>query len=516
MTADAPLNKTLFQEKKTFFLPMLFNSLEYFFLFLPLAALIYFVCTKFSTKRMGTIWLIAASLIFYGYSAPKHLPLICLSILTNFFVGGLLIREGDRGAEQSGSRKKSFILASGIIANILFLGYCKYAHFFIETINQTARTSFPLPELTLPLAVSFYTFQQISYLVDCSNSKISESNIIDYFFFVLFFPQLIAGPILRYTEIIPQMRQKYRMYPDWDNIAQGIFIFSAGLFKKVVIADSFATWSVLNSGPGQAIGFIDAWTTSLSYSFQLYYDFSGYSDMAIGAALLFNIRIPVNFNSPYQASDIQDFWRRWHMTLSRWLRDYLYIPLGGGRKGTSRTLTNIFITFLLGGIWHGAGWTFVVWGALHGSALALHRAWRMTGRTMNASCGRLCTFLFINFAWVYFQSPSIPQANRMIKAMFGIETAQPITEEFARYFETWKLLPLTDLKLPSLIIMIIFALSVFITPNTMQSIRFIPYEGIWSFKTDHNFALLTSLLFMLSLMTFMGATGQTEFIYFQF
>lgn len=489
---------------------MPFNSLEYLFLFLPPVALLYFVWARFAGNRAGTLWLIAASLIFYGYGAASYLPLLCISLLLNFAFG-LLLRQEDR----PGSGKKS-ILAGAITANLLLLGYCKYANFFIETANQSGLTTLPLLTLTLPLAISFYTFQQISYLVDCAQAKINKSNLLDYGFFVLFFPQMIAGPILRYAEIVPQLRQQHIARVNWDNVARGIFVFTTGLFKKVVIADSFGAWSPIAAPPGQAIGCIDAWLTSLCYTFQLYYDFSGYTDMAIGAALLFNIRLPVNFNSPYQAGDIQEFWRRWHMTLSRWLRDYLYIPLGGSRKGTGRTLANIFITFLLGGIWHGAGWTFLVWGGLHGAALALHRAWRMTGRRMNMFWGRLTTLLFLNLAWVYFQSPSVAQANRLIRAMIGLETQQTFIQEVAARYAAWQLMPLTDLRFPQSLSMVMFALAVFLVPNTMELIGFIPSSGRWQFRTTHRYALLTGLLLTLSLMTFMGSTGSNEFIYFQF
>ena len=495
---------------------MLFSSLEYFFLFLPIVTLIYFACNKFTTMPVGKIWLIVSSFIFYGYSSDRYIPLLCLSILINFLLGRMLLKRKSGEADPHESRKKTIILAAGIFTNLLLLGYCKYANFFIETINTATQTSLPLLEMALPLAVSFYTFQQISYLVDCYRSKINSSNFIDYCFFVLFFPQLIAGPILRYPEIIPQLSQRYIKHLNWDNISTGIFVFSAGLFKKVVIADNFAAWSTIDVGLDNPIGFIDSWIISLSYTFQLYYDFSGYSDMAIGAALLFNLKLPVNFNSPYMALNIQDFWRRWHITLSRWLRDYIYIPLGGSRRGTALTLINIFITFLLGGLWHGAGWTFVIWGALHGAALAIHKIWQIIGLTMNAFWGWLCTFLFINFAWVYFNSPGLTQANIIVKAMIGLKTDHPIMEEIVMYYDVWKSMNITDINFLTITSVLIFALSTFILPNTMQAINFIPYKGMFKFKTNHKFALLLSLIFTLSLMSFMGNVGQSDFIYFQF
>lgn len=495
---------------------MLFNSLEYFLLFLPLAVLIYFACSRFATRQAGIIWLVTSSLLFYGYSSTKYISIVLISIVINFFIGKLIIRNNLSAADRPESKYNHAILLLGISINISILAYFKYMNFFIETINTATHASIRLPDIALPLAISFYTFQQISYLADCFKAKINKANIAEYFFFVLFFPQLIAGPILRYAEIIPQLTADNMKRVNWDNIGKGVFLFAAGLFKKVVIADTFARWAIIDAVQNKSIGFVDAWTISLSYTFQLYYDFSGYSDMAIGAALLFNFKLPINFNSPYQAANIQDFWRRWHITLSRWLRDYLYIPLGGNKKGTSRTLLNIFLTFLLGGIWHGAGWTFVAWGALHGAGLAAHRVWQRAGLSLHPVLGRLCTFLFINFTWVYFHAPDMALANSFIKAMLGLTTGQSIGVEFARYYQAWLLLPLAGFTLLTITTMTLFAIAALIAPNTMQVTDFTPYTGRWRFIPDHKFALLLSALIFFSLLTFTGNVSKTDFIYFQF
>ncbi len=276
------------------------------------------------------------------------------------------------------------MLIVGILGNLLLLGYFKYADFFISNFNVAVGSNISLLHITLPLAISFFTFQQIAYLVDSYKGKVRKHNFISYTAFVTFFPQLIAGPIVHHSEMMPQFENIKNKIINKNNIAKGFFIFSLGLFKKVIIADTFAIWTKSGFDTSLTLNFLEGWATSLSYTFQLYYDFSGYTDMAIGAALFFNIHLPINFNSPYKATDIQDFWRRWHITLSRFLRDYVYIPLGGNRKGNYRTYLNLFLTFLVGGIWHGAGWTFIFWGFLHGVAIVVNRLWKNWGFKVNS------------------------------------------------------------------------------------------------------------------------------------
>ena len=274
--------------------------------------------------------------------------------------------------------------------------------------------------MALPLAISFFTFQQIAYLVDSYRAETHEYDFLNYAVFVAFFPQLIAGPIVHHKEMMPQFSNVRNKVKNYHNIALGLFIFSIGLFKKVVIADTFAIWATNGFDVAEKLNLIEAWITSLSYTLQLYFDFSGYTDMAIGTALLFNIKLPINFNSPYKATSIQDFWRRWHITLSRFLKDYIYIPLGGNRNGEARTYTNLFTTFLLGGIWHGAGWTFVFWGVLHGMALVVHRAWHELGFKMNTILAWFITFNFINIGWVFFRAKEFEDAIKVLKGMIGM------------------------------------------------------------------------------------------------
>ena len=326
---------------------------------------------------------------------------------------------------------KKTLLIFGIIANLALLGYFKYADFFIENINLVVGSSMPLWHLALPLAISFFTFQQIAYLVDSYRRETAEYDFLNYALFVTFFPQLIAGPIVHHAEMMPQFSSRWNLVKRYKNIALGLFIFSIGLFKKVVLADSFSIWATAGFDHATTLNFLDAWATSLSYTFQLYFDFSGYTDMAIGAALLFNIKLPINFHSPYKAIDIQDFWRRWHITLSRFLKDYIYIPLGGNRKGSLRTYTNLLATFILGGIWHGAGWTFLFWGFLHGMALVIHRFWKNIGFGMPKILAWFITFNFINIAWVFFRAKEWDDAIKVLQGMVNIDSIS-FSHKFAK------------------------------------------------------------------------------------
>ena len=271
------------------------------------------------------------------------------------------------------------------------------------------------------MAISFFTFQQISYLVDSYRGETKEYDFLNYALFVTFFPQLIAGPIVHHKEMMPQFASKWNLVKNYKNIAMGLFIFSIGLFKKVVIADTFAIWATTGFDTATTLNLFEAWATSLSYTFQLYFDFSGYTDMAIGVAFLFNIKLPINFNSPYKALNIQDFWRRWHITLSRFLKDYIYIPLGGNRKGEFRTYANLVATFIIGGLWHGAGWTFVFWGFLHGLALVVHRVWSKLGFKLWGWLAWLITFNFINIAWVFFRAKEWEDAIKVLGSMFNLD-----------------------------------------------------------------------------------------------
>ncbi|MDY0046301.1 MAG: MBOAT family protein [Thauera propionica] len=400
---------------------MLFTSLTYVFLFLPASFGVYFWLNRCRLVVAARAWLVAASLFFYAWWNPVYLPLILLSVLVNHVLGNEIgRRRGANGKRVRGPGAQA-VLMLGISVNLVVLGFFKYADFFVHNVNLASGAGLDLPGIVLPLAISFFTFQQIAYLVDCYREGPLEYDLPNYALFITFFPQLIAGPIVHHREMMPQFAAKAGLVRRYDNIAAGLFLFSVGLFKKVVIADSFAVWAAPGFDDGVVLNFFEAWVTSLSYTFQLYFDFSGYTDMALGAALLFNIRLPANFDSPYKSCDIRDFWRRWHMTLSRFLRDYLYIPLGGSRHGVIRTYLALVVTFLLGGFWHGASWMFVTWGALHGGAAVAHRLWGSLGLRMPDWMGWVLTFNFVNLAWVFFRAPDLEAAMRILRGMAGME-----------------------------------------------------------------------------------------------
>jgi alginate O-acetyltransferase complex protein AlgI len=484
---------------------LLFNTNYYIFIFLPVVFLGYFLLQRLNQATAGKFWLVLASLYFYAYWNPSYLLLILVSIGVNFAVGRVLHQTRLKTITQPGRHRA--LLALGIAFNLAALGYFKYTDFFVANVNVMLGTNFPLLHLVLPLAISFFTFQQIAYLVDCYQKDTQEYNFLNYCLFVSFFPQLIAGPIVHHGEMMPQFSDGKNRHLNWQNIACGVLIFGIGLFKKVVIADSFAIWANQGYAEPLALTQVEAWATSLSYTFQLYFDFSGYTDMAIGAALLFNIRLPLNFNSPYKALSIQDFWRRWHMTLSRWLRDYVYVPLGGNRVPTHRIYLNLFLTFVIGGLWHGAGWTFLLWGVLHGLALCLNRLWRSLGMQLPIYFAWAVTFLFVHSAWVVFRAPDIPTALAVFRSMLGF--GQGKTEPVAvpgtsGMIENWGQVASDG----NLYFIAVFAMVAFFARNSMELIA-----DRSSFRLRHSLLVASSLLAFLLL----GISSEApEFLYFNF
>ncbi len=394
---------------------LLFNSYEFIFLFLPISFFIYFYLNSRRLTEASKGFLVFSSLFFYSWWNVVYLPLILGSMLFNYVVGNALTRDGTKNRID-----RKAVLFFGVAANVGLLGYFKYADFFIANLNGFTGTDIPLLHLALPLAISFFTFQQIAYLVDSFRRETHEYDFLNYAVFVTFFPQLIAGPIVHHKEMMPQFANVYNKLPRHRNIAKGLFIFSIGLFKKVVIADTLALWANMGFDTAATLNFLEAWMTSLSYTFQLYFDFSGYTDMAIGAALIFNIKLPINFNSPYKSRNIQEFWRRWHITLSRFLKEYVYIPMGGNRKGDGRTYGNLMATFVIGGLWHGAGWTFVFWGFMHGVALIVYRVWSKTGIKIPSIVSWVVTFNFINMTWVFFRAKEWEDALRVLSGMVDV------------------------------------------------------------------------------------------------
>lgn len=394
---------------------MLFNSFVFAFVFLPVVFCIYFLLGKLKNKDISTLFLVAASLYFYSYFEIKFLYLISFSMAVNFGLGHVLMK--------ARSYRRT-ILTTGIMFNVALLGYFKYADFFIENYNWIFDQNLDLLYLALPLGISFVTFQQIAYLVDIYRGEITHSKLSSYMIFSTFFPQLIAGPIVNHKDVMQDYEDPAKKRINIENVLKGSFIFLIGLVKKVVIADTFALWVTDGFNNYESLTFTEAWFVIIAYTVQLYFDFSGYCDMAIGLALMFNIHIPINFNSPYKARNIPDFWRRWHMTLNRFLTRYVYFPLGGSRKGEWFTMINILIVFFISGFWHGAGWTFIIWGMLHGVASVIVRLFIKYGRIqLPYLLAWFMTFLFIILARVYFRSSSVEQAHHLFGTLFSPDLA---------------------------------------------------------------------------------------------
>ena len=421
---------------------MLFNSYSFIFLYLPIVLLGFFQLARLS-RSYAAAWLALASLFFYGYWNPAYVGLLLLSIACNYAFGTWIAKTGARktagvfplqlrGDAPSGSVKKHLLIVA-IAANLVLLAYYKYANFFVGNLDALLGTDWNLVNVILPLGISFFTFTQIAFLVDTYQGKVKEYNFVHYMLFVTYFPHLIAGPILHHKEMMPQFAKPATYRFNYENLSVGLTIFFIGLFKKVILADNLAFYvpTVFDApAAGVHLTFIEAWGGALCYTLQLYFDFSGYSDMAIGLSRMFGIILPLNFHSPYKSVNIIEFWRHWHMTLSRFLRDYLYIPLGGNRKSRMRRYVNLMTTMLLGGLWHGAGWTFVIWGGLHGAFLVLNHGWhslrRALGQDTKAALSRpahalavLLTFLAVTLAWVFFRAADLHTATTITQTMLG-------------------------------------------------------------------------------------------------
>jgi len=381
---------------------MLFNSLPYLLAFLPVTAVIYALCRAVNVN-LAKLFMICASAYFYIYMTYSGAPVLAASCLVTYLTYRQILA----------SDRKKAALAFGVTVNVLLLCILKYNHFVPA---GTAYATDWLRTYGMPLAVSFFTFQQISFLVDAYKGKIERVALLDYLYYVLFFPKMIAGPITRWQSLMPQTNSREMIRSSM--VLAGLTVIAIGLFKKVVLSGLFARYADVGYANTAALSFAEAWVTSLSYTAQIYFDFSGYSDIAIGSALLLGIRLPDNFHSPYKAVNIRDFWSRWHISLSTWLRDYVYIPLGGSRKGMPRTMANLLITFLISGAWHGSELNFIIWGAMHGIATIVNVLWEKAGLRMPALAGWLVTILFINFSWIPFRADSVQSAYNIFCAMF--------------------------------------------------------------------------------------------------
>lgn len=404
---------------------MLFNSYIFLFVFLPVCLACFWSLRK-RKQNLAILFLALTSLAFYAWWSIQALPILTLSIAVNYQFGCALSYNARRGA------KNNAVLVAAIGANLLALGYFKYTAFILESWNiladSWALSTFQAPQIVLPIGISFFTFTQIAYLVDCHRGTVRERSIVHYTLFVSYFPHILAGPVLHHAQLMPQFRNSSSAPINAQSLAFGILSFTIGLAKKLLLADPLGKYAdaLANGAAANDVPMLlMSWTGALAYAFQIYYDFSGYSDMAIGVSSMLGITLPMNFNSPYKAWNIIEFWRRWHISLSTFLRDYLYIPLGGNRFGAQRRYTNVMITMLLGGLWHGANWTFVVWGGAHGLFLLLNHAWRASplGQlTRDGKLKGLCmafTFLCVCIAWVPFRAENMLTAGKVLSGMFG-------------------------------------------------------------------------------------------------
>jgi alginate O-acetyltransferase complex protein AlgI len=515
---------------------MLFGSNGFLFLFLPVVLVGFFVLKNRIGALAAQVWLTLASIVFYGLSDWRFVPLLLASIGWNFAVGGKLAERHARALPPGA------LLALGIGVNLLALVYFKYSNFILE--NLKAVTGWPATStgLPLPVGISFYTFTQIAYLVDAGRGEAREYELPRYALFVTFFPHLIAGPIIHHKEMMPQFAPDELRQPKFDFLPLGVTLFAIGLAKKVVLADTFAQFAsplFVSVHHGSSLDLIDAWTAALTYSFQLYFDFSGYSDMALGLALMFGIRLPVNFLSPYKSQSIIEFWRTWHMTLSRFLRDYLYFPLGGNRKGPLRRYLNLLVVMTLGGLWHGAGWTFALWGMLHGLYLMINHAWQLLVQRQIAfqiprRRATALTFLAVVFAWVLFRADNLAAAGAIYRGMLGMNGAT-IAHDLIGPFgihDTIKVLgfPISplffdqDRQWQGALMCLIGMAIVWGLPNSMEITGFVPWSRAapaptWhqrlAFSPTRNFALATGFV-LFACVSAINAGAVSEFIYFRF
>jgi len=497
---------------------MLFSSFTFIAIYLPLVVYSFFLCPKYLGENSSKIFLILASLFFYAYWNPIYLPLLLCSILFNYVISNKIR-----------SKKSKPLLWTGITSNILLLGYFKYMDFFIENINFLLATEWPLLKIILPLGISFFTFQQIAYLIDSHHAKTDRHSFLDYSLFVAFFPQLIAGPIVHWKEMMPQFSDINRHCFNADNFLKGTNIFILGFFKKILIADNLAYLSDAIFNDTSSLDLVNSWLGGICFMFQIYFDFSAYSDMAIGIALMMNIKLPVNFNSPYKARNINDFWNRWHITLTRWFFQYMFIPITAflTKKRNTQTGMNLFvltqvilIVFFLSGLWHGAAWTFIIWGTMHGLALVAYRLWQASHLSMHKYIAKTLTVIFLIIAAVVFRSSDLEILGNFIFAMTGgYGFLNPDSN-------------ITNNSLIIYTILIVPAYIIFFMPNVLEIVGYerikqdlsahyvAPFlkvkTNIFSINTNILVSITYAMVFSLTLIKVMTANSPEAFIYFDF
>ena len=486
---------------------MLFNSFVFLFQFLPIVLAGTFLLAGWRSNA-AKIWLLFASLFFYSWWHAPHLFVILAVMLFTYLVGQGLLR-----SESIALRK--WLLIFGLLADLSVLGYFKYFNFFVGSLNSCVGTTFRLDPILLPLAISFFTFQKVAFLMDVYQGKIRKCPFLDYCLFVAFFPQLIAGPIVHYRELAPQFLKARLFRFSGSHLSVGFSMFIIGLFKKVIVADALAP--LANSmfavaASGKVPSLLDSWVGASAFSLQLYFDFSGYSDMAIGLARMFGILLPLNFNSPYKSLSIVEFWRRWHITLSNFLRDYVYFPLGGNRCGKSRQFFNLVATMFIGGLWHGAGWTFVIWGLMHGAFLAANHAWQKCpasrwGGKWTSIPAWILTMVCVQVAWVFFRATTIIEASKVLTGMFHAKKI-PL-----KLFAAWDVALVGGILLAAILL-----------PNTQQILA--AFKPALSYRSQHSgesnpwrwapnlrWACLLGLIFGICICCM---ARPSQFLYFQF
>ncbi len=468
---------------------MLFNSYIFIFLFLPIALLGYYTLNHFHKYTISKGWLIACSLVFYAYINPIYVIILLLSICGNYTLHRLLLTN----KFQNPIALKRAILCLGLIGNLLPLFYFKYYNFFITNLNNLFNTDYILKNIILPLGISFFTFQQIALLVDSYKGEASQYKFIDYSVFVSFFPQISSGPISLHSELIPQFIDSERKNFSSLYFAQGLRYFSIGLAKKVLVADTLGRAVQIGFDNYKGLNSVSACFIMVAYTLQIYFDFSGYSDMAVGLGKLFHIDLPINFTSPYKAKSIAEFWKGWHITLTRFFTKYIYIPLGGNRKGTFRTYLNVFIVFFLSGLWHGSNWTFVVWGILHGAALILYRIFRKWWDKLPRILGIICTFIYINFAWIIFRSNSLIESKYFIGHLINGGSGG-LTADISAVF-----------PINAYVFLVVCLINVFLLPNSHEIVK----KEKWTIK----YALLDVIMLIFSILSL---SEVSTFLYYTF
>lgn len=492
---------------------MLFNSYVFIFGFFPIVLLGYYFFNKIKMFTLAKIFLFCSSLYFYAYFKKSYLFLIIISILVNYVFSIFFERIDLVGM------KRKILLIVALLFNLGIIGYYKYYDFFVENINLFLKSNIPLLNVLLPLGISFFTFQQLSFVIDCYKRETTKYKLLDYALFVTYFPQLIAGPIVTHDELVPQIASKTNKSFNSVNFSKGLMAFSYGIGKKVLIADTFG--NAVNWGYANITGLSssDALLIMLGYTFQIYFDFSGYCDMATGIGLMMNIELPQNFNSPYRAFSITEFWKRWHMTLTRFFTRYIYIPLGGNRKGVFRTCVNVFLVYLCSGIWHGANWTFIFWGVAHGCACIIDRLTKKYTDKWHPVIRWLLTFGFINVAWVFFRADSIEQALLLLKKI-GEFQFFPVQEgiysvfysNVTRQILSW-MMPYDNAFIssaqPALFSMGCYFVFAWISSINIKNTN----ERIENFKPSVIYAVMVSLIFCYSILSL---SGVSTFLYFNF